>query len=179
VREVLPDLNHVTPEWLTTVLQEQGLLASGRVAAVHLKRPRPTPVSLVAHLEVQYTDDAATSVPSQLFLKTSRPDLMADFPFRGQKEVAFYTRIAASMPDPPVVRCYDAVYVPEVRKFHLLLEDLSASHVQTDWPVPPLQPHGAQVIERLATLRAHWWDHAGLTQVVGARPTAALVRITD
>ena len=176
MQEVLPDLDHVTPEWLTKVLQDQGYLASGRVAAVHLKTTRPTPVSLVAHLEVQYTDEAAAAVPSQLFLKTSRPDLIADFPFRGQKEGAFYTRIAATMPDPPVVRCYDAVYVPEAQKFHLVLEDLSASHFQTDWPVPPLQPHCAQAIDCLAKLHAHWWDHASLTQAVGARPTAASVQ---
>jgi Ecdysteroid kinase-like family len=176
MHDVLPNLDHVTPEWLTRVLQDRGHLASGRVAAVHLKATRPTPASLVAHLEVQYTDDAAASVPSQLFLKTSRPDLIAAFPLRGQKEVAFYTRIAATMPDPPVVRCYDAVYAPEAQKFHLVLEDVSASHFQTGWPVPPPQPQCAQAIDCLAKLHAHWWDHASLPQVVGARPTAASVQ---
>src|SRR5712691_4633011 len=140
MRDVLPDLDHVTPEWLTEVLQDQGHLQDGCVTAVHLKTTRPTAVSLVAHLEVQYTDDISVSLPSQLFLKTSRPDLIADFPLRGQKEVAFYTRTAAAMPAPLVVRCYDAVYAPEAKKFHLVLEDVSASHVQaTVWPVPPVE----------------------------------------
>jgi hypothetical protein len=135
MRDVLPDLDHATPEWLTTVLQDQGHLQNGRVTAVHLTKTWPTPVSLVAHLEVQYSHDTTAALPSQFFLKTSRPDLIADFPFRGQKEVAFYTRIAATMPEPPVVRCYDAVYAPEAKKFHLVLEDVSASHFQTGWPV--------------------------------------------
>ena len=54
--------------------------------------------------------------------------------------MAFYTRTAAAMPAPLVVRCYDAVYAPEAKKFHLVLEDVSASHVQaTVWPVPPVE----------------------------------------
>ncbi len=174
MRDVLPDLAHVTPEWLTKVLRDQGHLEDGRVTAVHLKTTRSTAVSLVAHLEVQYTADAAASVPSQLFLKTSRPDLIAAFPLRGQKEVAFYTRIAAAMLAPLVVRCYDAVYAPETQKFHLVLEDMSASHFQaTIWPLPPLQAQCVQAIDGLAQLHAHWWDHAGLAQDMGARPTEA------
>jgi hypothetical protein len=141
MRDVLPDLDHVTPEWLTEVLQDQRHLQDGCVTAVYLQKTWPTAVSLVAYLEVQYTDDISVSLPSQLFLKTSRPDLITNFPLRGQKEVVFYTRIAAAMPAPLVVRCYDAVYAPEAKKFHLVLEDVSASHVQaTVWPVPRWNP---------------------------------------
>ena len=64
MRDVLPDLDHVTPEWLTEVLQDQGHLHGGCVTAVHLKTTRPTAVSLVAHLEVQYTDDISVLLPS-------------------------------------------------------------------------------------------------------------------
>jgi len=177
MRDVLPDLDHVTPEWLTEVLREQGYLADGRVTAVHLKTTRPTAVSLVAHLEVQYADDISVSLPSQFFLKTSRPDLIANFPLRGQKEVAFYTRITAAMPAPLVVRCYDAVYAPEAKKFHLVLEDVSASHVQaTVWPLPPVESQCVQAIDCLAQLHAHWWDHASLAQDMGARPTEASIQ---
>jgi hypothetical protein len=76
MRDVLPGLDHVTPEWFTEVRQDQGHLQDGRVMAVHLKKTWSTAVSLVAHLEVQYTDGISVSLPSQFFLKTSRPDLM-------------------------------------------------------------------------------------------------------
>jgi hypothetical protein len=68
MREVLTDLDHVTPEWLTKVLQDKGHLERGHVATVQLRRARSTPASMVAHLEIRYTADAPTSVPSQLFL---------------------------------------------------------------------------------------------------------------
>ena len=60
--------------------------------AVHLQKPWPTALFMVAHLESQYTAHASAPLPSQLFLKTSRPDCIVDFPIRGQKEVAFYPR---------------------------------------------------------------------------------------
>src|SRR5438132_1517393 len=78
------------------------------------------------------------------------------------------------MPAPLVVRCYDAAYAPEVQKFHLVLEDVSASHVQaTVWPLPPVEAQCVQAIDCLAQLHAHWWDHASLAQDMGARPTEA------
>jgi hypothetical protein len=115
MRDILPDLEHVTPEWLTEMLQDQGHLQDGRVVAVHLKKMWPTAVSLVAHLEVQYTDDTSASLPSQLFLKTSRPDLITNFPLRGQKEVAFYTRITAAMPAPQTLICRENCAMPLVQ----------------------------------------------------------------
>ena len=177
MRDVLPDLDHVTPAWLTEVLQDQGHLQDGCVTAVHLKKTLPTAVSLVAHLEVQYTDHTSVSLPSQLFLKTSRPDLIANSPLRGQKEVAFYTRIATAMPTLLVVRCYDAVYAPEAQKFHLVLEDVSASHFQaTTRPLPPVESQCVQAIDGLARLHAHWWDDTSLAQDMGARPTETSIQ---
>jgi hypothetical protein len=171
MREVLTDLDHVTPEWLTEVLQHTGHLERGHVATVQLKTVRSTLASMVTHLEICYTDDATPSAPSRLFLKTSRPGLVEALPTPGQREVAFYNRIVASMPNPPTVRCYDAACSPAAKKFHLLLEDLSASHFQTEWPMPPTQLLCEHVIDSLAKFHAYWWDHARLTQEIGVRPT--------
>jgi hypothetical protein len=85
MRDVLPDLDHVTPEWLTEVLRDQGYLQDRCVTAVHLQKTWPTAVSMMAHLESQYTAHASAPLPSQLFLKTSRPDLIIDFPYMGSK----------------------------------------------------------------------------------------------
>ena len=63
MRDVLPDLDHATPEWLTAVLQDRGHLQDGRVTAVHLNKTWPTPVSLVAQLGVQYSHDTTASLP--------------------------------------------------------------------------------------------------------------------
>jgi hypothetical protein len=177
MRDVLPALDHVAPGRLTEVLWDQGYLQDECVMAVHLQKPWPTALSMVAHLESQYTAHALASLPSQLFLKTSRPDCLVDFPLQGQKEAAFYTRIAATMPVPLVVCRYGAVYAPEAKKFHLVLEDVSASHLQaTVWPLPPVESQCVQAIKCLAQLHAHWWDHTSLAQDMGARPTEIFIQ---
>lgn len=157
--DVLAGLDHVTAEWLTSVLRRKGHLESGQVVSVQQKAIQTHPVSVVARLEIRCTDDAPDSVPSRLFLKTTRPDLSRAM---GQREVTFYDTVAAHMPDPPAPRCYDAVYSAEARKFHLLLEDLSDSHFQNEWPVPPSVPHCEAVVDCLAALHGYWWDHPSL-----------------
>jgi len=53
-----------------------------------------------------------------------------------KREVAFYGQAAPLMPGGPFPRCYDAEY--SSGRFHLLLEDLSETHmVLTEWPLPP------------------------------------------
>jgi thiamine kinase-like enzyme len=90
--------------------------------------------------------------------------------------IEFHNRVVTTMPDPPAVRCYDAAYSPEAKKFHLLLGDLSASHFQAGWPVPPTQPLREQVIDCLAKLHVYRWDHTRLAQDIGARPTETSVQ---
>jgi len=38
MRDVLPDLDHVTPEWLTEVLQDQGHLQDGQQFPLMLRK---------------------------------------------------------------------------------------------------------------------------------------------
>ena len=93
MRDILPDLEHVTPEWLTEMLQDQGHLQDGRVVAVHLKKMWPTAVSLVAHLEVQYTDDTSALLPALLLKDLS--NCLYELSLTGSKRCGLFTRITA------------------------------------------------------------------------------------
>src|SRR5262249_40594064 len=79
--------------------------------------------------------------------------------------------MADAMTDLPMVHCYDAVYATETKKYHLLLDDLSDSHFQPEWPLPPSQQHCEQAIACLAKLHALWWEHARLGKDIGQVPT--------
>jgi hypothetical protein len=81
-------------------------------------------------------------------------------------EVDFYNRLAPSM-SRAIVRCYDAAYQADPAAFHLLLEDLSQTHFQTPWPLPPLQPQCEQAVDCLAELHTHWWEHSRFGQDIG------------
>lgn len=166
-------MEQVSPEWLTRVLQQQGVLPHGQVTAVH-KSPQATPsiTSLIARFTVSYSDNAPPLAPARLFLKISKPGFDAAVSARvGKAEVEFYTTVINAMRDPATVRCYDAVYASETGKSHVLLEDISDTHFQTEWPLPPLQPQCEAVMECLATFHACWWEHPCLGTDIGQLPT--------
>jgi hypothetical protein len=100
-------------------------------------------------------------------LKVSKPNLeSADLLF-GRKEVEFYNAIASTMDNPPLARCYDAVYVPDTGQSHLLLDDLSETHFQPEPPLPPSNLHCEQLMDCLARFHAHWWEHPRLGTDIG------------
>ena len=93
-------------------------------------------VSTIVPLRVEYSPDAPGEAPTRLLLKARARGSMPTSGPIGEREVAFYTRAAPLMPGGPLPRCYDAEY--SSGRFHLLLEDLSETHmVFTEWPIPP------------------------------------------
>jgi hypothetical protein len=166
--DVITDLAQVTPEWLTSVLHENGYLHQGKVISVHNLLTKTLALSVVARLELLFSADAAPSVPSNLFLKISRPDLPRAITSELQgKEVEFYNCVPALMSDPPFIRCYDAAYSQESGRIHLLLDDLSETHFQTEPPLSPAQAYCELAVDCLIELHAYWWEHPRLGKDIG------------
>lgn len=103
-------------------------------------------------LRVEYTHSAP---PGRFCLKFGK----------SRKEVYFYQVIAPAMasqtssPTPLLPRCHAAAYDPASDQYSLLLEDLSETHFQTDWPLPPANPLCLRTVETLAHFHARWWQH--------------------
>ncbi len=70
---VLHTFEELTPDWLTEVLHEKGVLASGHVTHVEASRTDHQ-ASLNHFLNIKYSVDAPDSAPKTLFLKLSRPE---------------------------------------------------------------------------------------------------------
>lgn len=152
--EVITDITQVTPEWLTETLRSAGVLARGRVTSVETDISRPFG-SVISHIKLRYSDDMAA--PSRLFLKFADQESHAWFPERGRREVEFFRAIpVADFARLPLPRYYAVAH--SVDGFHLLLDDLSETHVIVPHPLPPHQAQCEQVIEALARLHAYWWD---------------------
>jgi hypothetical protein len=93
--EVLLDLEHLTPQWMTAVLYAKGLLTRGQVNTIHCSLQH-TSIALVAHLELGYSTDVPQFSPSRLVVKMTRPDTLSHHESTvGKKEVAFYTKLDA------------------------------------------------------------------------------------
>lgn len=151
---VITSLEQVTPEWLTTILRRSGALVRGAVTAFDATAGRGN-WSTSGTLHLRYSPDATGERPPSLFLKMVNADT-GDGEFFGPSEVTYYTRDYVGVPDAPLLRCYDGRFSESQLRYHLLLEDVSVTHVEAADKEPSLG-YGLALAEALAILHAHWW----------------------
>ncbi|MEW5868001.1 MAG: phosphotransferase [Chloroflexota bacterium] len=147
----------ITPQSLTALLVAHNLLQGGSVSAVH-KRPEgsiPVASTRIAYLELETSPGARLSIPKHLVFKFAV----------GSKEPFFYRDIAPEMPEASWPCCYLSDYDPVANISWLLLEDLSQTHFQTQWPVPPDYHRCAAALDVLARLHAARWNDPRLEEV--------------
>jgi hypothetical protein len=155
----------VTPAWLTETLARNGF--PGQVARIRATSTSAFTAS-ITRLELSYAAGDPAPGPARLLLKLSAPGAAPGF---GEKEVQFHTLVADAAPDLPVARCYDAAHCRDTGRSHLLFEDLSQSHFQTQSPLPPVRLNCQQAVDALAQFHAFWWKHPRLGQDIGEFPT--------
>jgi hypothetical protein len=153
--------------YLTEALRRSGALGDGRVCDVAVETSRDTLLSRIIRLRLTY-DGGAAGAPQSIILKTSRPE-RAGLWTGTQQEVTFYSQVAPSMSAGRVPRCFDASWNAETKAWHLLLEDLTDTHViATTWPLPPTMAQCECIVQGLAQVHAEWWDDPRLGVSVGA-----------
>lgn len=171
MQKIITDPAQVTPVWLTETLRAKGDLPQGEVTTVEKKDSSTSVTSLIVRFVLDYSAEAPETAPRHMFMKMTKPREIESFAAGvGSREVAFYNGVAGTSIERWVPRCYSAAYSAETDAFHLLLEDLTDSHFQTEWPVPPLQQHCEQAIDCLANIHAFWWDHPRLGKDIGGSP---------
>ncbi len=161
--DVLRDPAEATPERLTRLLRDGGRLTRGRVVAVRAER-ESSYTSTIVRLAPTYSEDTPPGMPRRLLLKLSRSDSQQRVVGSEQRrqEVVFHSRVAAMMPDPPIVRCYHAAFDEESGASHLLFDDVSETHFPAEPSVPPPMGQAASAMQALADFHAFWWDNPAL-----------------
>lgn len=171
----LSDLSQASAEWLTQTLTASGCLTRGRVARVIRDIRRQSNYSMMARLQVSYTSDAAGDdgvsgdrLPTTLLLKFNSPGrTVRSTPSFEPREVEFYNTVAPAMRHSPSARCHDAAYDAQSGGFHILLEDLSATHACAGKVLPPTQAACGRMVDSLARFHAAWWNDARLGTHIG------------
>ena len=160
--DVVPSLDSVTPEWLTSLLRQHGVLERRRVLDVKI-HPNPAFNSVAAHLEPVYSSDAPAGVPERLFIKIKQHHW-------GRDEVSFYRLVSEQkQPLPMSIPFIDGAYDEDTGVSHCLMLDVSGTHHA---PVSrarllagdgvPEEGELAGCVEALAGLHAYWWEHPAL-----------------
>jgi len=161
---VITHPEQVTRTWLQTTLGRSGVIQSGEIQSFQIEHAS-NDNSQGARIRVTYTAEATGSLPGSLYLKIC-PAQESSF---GPSEVNYYLRDYIATPDAPIPTCYDAQYADLPGRYHILMEDLSASH-QPNWDVPPNLDFGLGVAESLAVLHAPYWEANQRTQIQAAVP---------
>lgn len=162
-------------EHLTEVLRRSGVLRGGRVSGVSVQKQFPTILSLVQRLRLTY-EGGATDAPASLIFKTDLPNRPGASWESGRKEVAFYTEVAPATPAGLLIRCFEAHHDTTTGAWHLLLEDLTDSHIiATQWPLPPTIEQSETIVRAHASFQAAWWDDPRLGVTVGKWPEPTAV----
>jgi hypothetical protein len=169
---VITGIEQVTPNWLTAVLKKSGVLTQGEVGGVETAQTATLTATAIP-LTLRYSDDAPAAVPEKLFLKLGRR----------KPEVDFYNVVLPLMTGVPVVQCYDAAFANHLGVSHLLMDDVSATHVEPPDALPLSEAVSRQLIDILACLHAQWWEHPRLADdlraVLDDVPTFILKQVQD
>ena len=148
---IIHSLDQVTPEWLTTALQASGALIQGAAAGIRVDKGAGN-WSANARLRITYSPGSQGALPARLFLKMVETDL--DDEFFGGSEVTYYTQDYVGVEAAPLLRCYSGAYSEADRRYHLLLDDVSQTHVEAREKEPTLE-YGLALAEGLAVMHAH------------------------
>jgi len=164
-----PAAGAAEPAHLTAVLRGAGVLGAGdSVREVAVESDRLTTLSRILRLRLAY-DAPAVGAPATMILKTAHPDRIGGGWNAGPHEVAFYERVAGAVTPPTTPRCFEAQSDEASGAWHLLLEDLSGTHViATAWPLPPTTEDCARIVAARARFHAALWDHPEFGRGIGA-----------
>jgi thiamine kinase-like enzyme len=158
---------------ITEALRRANVPGDIRVREVAVESSRATILSRIVRLRLGY-DGTAAGAPTSVILKTGLPGRIGSGWQAGLQEVAFYRKIAAAMEPRLVPRCYEAHWDAVTGDWHLLLEDLTDTHVvPTAWPLPPTMEQCEAIVDTLARFHAQWWDDPRLGSSIGAWRDAA------
>ena len=152
---VVVDPARIDAAWVQQVLQDVGVVGAGAVAAVKVAATQASTWSRLTRISVHYrsgTPGVGTTAPSALLLKRCGAE-SGEF---SRSEVDYYRRDYLGAAAAPLPRCFDAAFAEHPRRYHLLLEDLSASH-RTGDDTPPDLAFGLALADALAALHAHRW----------------------
>ena len=145
----------VSPAWLTNRLKTSSLLSSGRIESIEVKLLGGVWLAQSAILSLQYSNKATGLKPSSLFIKIARPDIQFGDVTAGEVEFFQKYKPPKSL---PIVDCLD-ISTDEISGMScLLLKDISDTHMQYPWPLPPANDECHAIVKALAKIHAFWWD---------------------
>ena len=171
--KVIESISQVTLDWLTTVLLHSGALEKGAVGGFEILATQERELSSNASLKLTYKAESSGELPERLFLKMVNMNYDKDEPLLSS-EVDYYTRDYQGVEGVPIPRCYQAALSEDLQRYHILMDDLSQTHIGASTNLFTLE-HGLALAEGLAVMHTHWWGEDRLRQGGRTIPSAQVI----
>jgi thiamine kinase-like enzyme len=144
--------------WLENALHISGLISDNDRVLSYEIRPLALVDFQVARTFILSMEIEGEKIdaPKSLVLKFAKK----------QKEYHFFTHLGPQMKMPQLMICPYAELIDDGNTAVLLLEDLSESHTQPKWPLPPNEQDCLYAVRCLAQFHAHWWNHTELPDLL-------------
>jgi hypothetical protein len=121
-KKVITDMKQLTPERLTNILKNKGIISSGKVTKILKKNSQQTTTSMVHYLGVKLSNVSQTEPTSlEIVVKITRAS--GSVKMLGKLEVKFYNIVAETMNKLPIPLCYDTAISRITGWGHKILED--------------------------------------------------------
>ncbi len=153
--KIITDIEQLTPEWLTSLYENNGFLNQGKVIEIISKNPLGG-YSKTYSLELKFSDDAQGEDISSSIVIKSNPSRLS--------EAKFYYFVAKTMKTIPIPICYDAAFSENSGWSHVILNNFSETHAKHP-EYPPSKRDFEKAIESLAEIHAFWWDNKNLKEL--------------
>jgi Ecdysteroid kinase-like family len=163
--EPIPHPNQIDKAWLTALLKNSGVLASGEIRDMNVDSS-PSTNAHVARIRIEYDGGTEGNAPRSLILKT----VEAGAGFVKNSEVNYYARDYLTLVHAPIPKCYAAHIDPDTGSYSVLMEDLSSTHEKD---TSPNFQYGLEVASALAKLHVFGWGEERIRKLDGCLPDKA------
>lgn len=161
---LITNIKILKPELLTALMRANDVLGEREsIEVIRQLGKGESSGSFYYHLSLQYKNyQTQRHAPDKVFVKLTKPNQPEEFI---QREVDFYNKILPALlrknkiQDLCLTACYDAYFDDVTGQSHLILDDISKEYTPSREKHPPTQRHREQIIDALARIHAHWWEH--------------------
>ncbi len=166
MQQAIRSFGDITPDWLNEILG----FDPATVSSCRITREWVTVTTRVALVRLNYKV-VEPGKPTSVFIKLAKQNESQELKKLCAREVLFYSSMAGLVPAQCIPRCYLAVHEQENDDFCIVLEDLSQTHFQTEYPVPLSVSWCQRALTCLAQIHAAGWNKGELEPVLGGFTT--------
>ncbi|MFX1575498.1 MAG: hypothetical protein ACFFB0_22405, partial [Promethearchaeota archaeon] len=150
------DKENITPEWLTSVLRNNGFIEQETITKVYITRV------MKRHTSLYFFDITPSNTAVQDKISRSMV-LKVD---NAGNERRFFCLLKDITIDLPIPQCYNLRELEQKGCHYLLLADLSKTHEEMKKNIPSSKSQCEMAIKSLAKIHATFWDHSNLEKIV-------------